>query len=78
MHVDGGTTAPFFIPPETGPMSPEELQALEGAIVYVIVNGQLDGSDARTTSQQRMPDRQGQPVANRWQRLFRHPQRAHT
>src|SRR5580698_9357181 len=41
MHVDGGTTSPFFIAPASAPMSPEDMQALEGATVYVIVNGQL-------------------------------------
>jgi hypothetical protein len=48
MHVDGATTTPFFIAPETAPMSTEELQALEGATVYVIVNGQLGGSTVTT------------------------------
>jgi Patatin-like phospholipase len=48
MHVDGSTTAPFFISPETGPMSPEELRAFEGATVYVMVNGQLGGSTVTT------------------------------
>jgi predicted acylesterase/phospholipase RssA len=48
MHVDGSTTAPFFISPETGPMSPEELRAFQGATVYVMVNGQLGGSTVTT------------------------------
>jgi len=48
MHVDGTTTAPFFITPETGPLSQQEMQALEGATVYVIVNGQLGGSRLTT------------------------------
>jgi hypothetical protein len=48
MHVDGTTTAPFFIGPKTGPMSREDMQALEGATVYVIVNGQLGGSRLTT------------------------------
>jgi predicted acylesterase/phospholipase RssA len=48
MHVDGSTTSPFFIAPETGPMSPQELQALAGATVYVMVNGQLGGSTLTT------------------------------
>jgi hypothetical protein len=48
MHVDGGTTSPFFIAPESGPLSAEELRALEGATVYVIVNGQLGGSTVTT------------------------------
>ena len=48
MHVDGGTTAPFFIAPAAAPMSREELQALEGATVYVIVNGQLGSSTVTT------------------------------
>ena len=48
MHVDGTTTAPFFIAPETGPLSSQELQALEGATVYVIVNGQLGGTTMTT------------------------------
>ena len=48
MHVDGTTTAPFFIAPETGRLSSQELQALEGATVYVIVNGQLGGTTMTT------------------------------
>jgi hypothetical protein len=48
MHVDGGTTSPFFIAPENAPMSPEELRALAGASVYVIVNGQLGSSTVTT------------------------------
>jgi predicted acylesterase/phospholipase RssA len=48
MHVDGGTTSPFFIAPASAPMSQEALQALEGASVYVIVNGQLGGTTLTT------------------------------
>jgi hypothetical protein len=48
MHVDGGTTSPFFIAPKIAPMSPEQLQALQGATVYVIVNGQLRGTTVTT------------------------------
>jgi patatin-like phospholipase len=48
MHVDGTTTAPFFIGPKAGAMSREDMQALEGATVYVIVNGQLSGSSVTT------------------------------
>jgi hypothetical protein len=48
MHVDGGTTSPFFIAPENAPMSAEELRALAGASVYVIVNGQLGSSTVTT------------------------------
>ena len=42
MHVDGGTTVPFFLFPDVAFMSDEKLPSLEGADIYVIINGQLD------------------------------------
>jgi len=48
MHVDGSTTAPFFIAPEIAAVVPGGLRELQGANVYVIVNAQL-GRNAVTT-----------------------------
>ena len=42
MHVDGGVTVPFFLFPEVAFISNEKFTALQGARIYVIVNGQLD------------------------------------
>lgn len=42
MHVDGGVTAPFFLFPDVAFISGEKFKDLEGARIYVIVNGQLD------------------------------------
>ena len=44
MHVDGGTTLPFFIAPGVSEGSPEALQALRGAQLYILLNRQLDTS----------------------------------
>ena len=41
MHVDGGTTLPFFVASNIADVLPLHLPQLEGAKVYVIVNGQL-------------------------------------
>src|SRR5580658_5635634 len=43
MHVDGDTTVPLFITPRVAAIAPEEVRGLQGATVYVIVNGQLGG-----------------------------------
>ena len=48
MHVDGGTTVPFFVLPPIIDGSSEALATLRGARVYVLVNRQLD-AEARTT-----------------------------
>jgi hypothetical protein len=48
MHVDGSTTAPFFIAPEMTAVVSGGFGELQGANVYVIVNGQL-GANAVTT-----------------------------
>ena len=48
LHVDGGTTAPFVIVPGLAEGSPHGLHLLQGANVYVIVNGQLGVSTAVT------------------------------
>ena len=41
MHVDGGTTLPFFVASNIADVMPLHLPQLEGAKVYVIVNGRL-------------------------------------
>ncbi|MGC8517078.1 MAG: patatin-like phospholipase family protein [Steroidobacteraceae bacterium] len=41
MHVDGGTTLPFFVASNIADVLPLRLPQLKGAKVYVIVNGQL-------------------------------------
>ncbi|MGH8262748.1 MAG: patatin-like phospholipase family protein [Steroidobacteraceae bacterium] len=41
MHVDGGTTVPFFLGSELVYVMPLEFEKLEGANLYVIVNGQF-------------------------------------
>jgi hypothetical protein len=48
MHVDGGTTVPLFIAPTAAAVAPEEMSGLEGATVYLIVNGQLGGPAVTT------------------------------
>jgi predicted acylesterase/phospholipase RssA len=48
MHVDGGTTVPLFITPRVAAMVPEEVRELQGATVYVVVNGQLGGQPMTT------------------------------
>jgi len=48
MHVDGGTTMPFFIASEIAQLAPQTLEPLKGARVLVLVNGQLS-SYPRTT-----------------------------
>lgn len=41
MHVDGGTTIPFFLGSELVHVMPLEFEKLKGANLYVIVNGQF-------------------------------------
>ena len=41
MHVDGGTTLPFFVASNLVDILPMHLPQLQGAKVYVLVNGQL-------------------------------------
>ena len=41
MHVDGGTTLPFFVTSDVADVMPLHLPELKGAQVYLIVNGQL-------------------------------------
>lgn len=41
MHVDGGTTLPFFVASNIADVLPLHVPELEGAKVYVIVNGHL-------------------------------------
>jgi hypothetical protein len=49
MHVDGATTASLFIAPEIAGYLTDPLHELQGANLYVIVNGQL-GTVTQTTS----------------------------
>jgi hypothetical protein len=42
MHVDGGVTVPFFLFPDVAFISDEKFEQLNGARIYVIVNGQLN------------------------------------
>jgi predicted acylesterase/phospholipase RssA len=49
MHVDGGTTMPFFVTPEAGLFLLQPHDLLRRAQVFVLVNGQL--SAAPTTTQ---------------------------
>jgi hypothetical protein len=48
MHVDGGTTLPFFVATEIAQILPRDFEVLHGARVFVLVNGQL-GSQPQTT-----------------------------
>jgi predicted acylesterase/phospholipase RssA len=48
MHVDGGASVPFFIAPEIAQFVPGPFAGLEGARVYVLINGQL-GAPPQTT-----------------------------
>jgi hypothetical protein len=41
MHVDGGTTVPFFLGSELVHVMPLEFERLKGANLYVIINGQF-------------------------------------
>lgn len=48
MHVDGGTTMPFFIASEIAQLSPQTLDPLRDANVFILVNGQLSTFPATT------------------------------
>jgi predicted patatin/cPLA2 family phospholipase len=41
MHVDGGTTVPFFFAPEIAEIMPITFNEIRGANLYVLINGQL-------------------------------------
>lgn len=41
MHVDGGTTVPFFIAPHAAFITDEKLDDLKDVNIYVVINGQL-------------------------------------
>lgn len=41
MHVDGGTTTPFFLTPEAGLLELQPNELLRHAQVYILINGQL-------------------------------------
>jgi predicted patatin/cPLA2 family phospholipase len=41
MHVDGGTTVPFFFAPEIAEIMPITFDELRGANLYILINGQL-------------------------------------
>jgi predicted acylesterase/phospholipase RssA len=63
MHVDGGTTTPLFIAPEMAVAYPDGLSGLQGAKVYVIVNGQLRGGPRSTPLHMSSIARRGLKVA---------------
>jgi hypothetical protein len=48
LHVDGGTTASFFIAPEIAGFLPGQIALLRGANLYVILNEQLSATPATT------------------------------
>lgn len=48
MHVDGGTTLPLFVAPEIAEAEPLLAKDLEGASIYILVNGQLNTYPATT------------------------------
>ncbi|GAC1693652.1 MAG: hypothetical protein PVS2B3_03170 [Steroidobacteraceae bacterium] len=57
MHVDGGTTAPFFFTWQVAPMLSLPAAAaadLQGANLYIIINGQL-GTTPQTTREKTIP-----------------------
>jgi hypothetical protein len=43
MHVDGGTTVPFFVAPEVASIVPGLFSGIPGANLYVVMNTQLGG-----------------------------------
>ena len=53
MHVDGGTTLPFFVASDVAEVLPLRLPELRNARVFVIVNGQLS-TYPKTTAQKPM------------------------
>jgi predicted acylesterase/phospholipase RssA len=54
MHVDGGTTVPFFIAPHAAFVTDEKLDGLKDVNIYVIINGQL-GTLPRATPVSTVP-----------------------
>jgi hypothetical protein len=48
MHVDGGTSTPFFIAPEAVFAARVDPRLLTGSKVYVLINGQLVGPPSTT------------------------------
>ena len=54
MHVDGGTTLPFFFMPEIAELLPGDGENLRGANLYVIINGQFS-SLPHTTPERAVP-----------------------
>jgi predicted acylesterase/phospholipase RssA len=54
MHVDGGTTVPFFIAPHAAFVTGGKLDALKDVNIYVIINGQL-GTQPRATPVSTVP-----------------------
>ncbi|MEH6409594.1 MAG: patatin-like phospholipase family protein [Hyphomonas sp.] len=54
MHVDGGTTVPFFIAPHAAFVTGEKMDVLEDVNIYVIINGQL-GTLPRATPVSTVP-----------------------
>ena len=47
-HVDGGATAPFFVPPAFVQTAPEARDAAPGTAVYVIIDGPLGEASGAT------------------------------
>jgi predicted acylesterase/phospholipase RssA len=54
MHIDGGTTAPFFIAPDLSEVPAEAREALRGARIYVLLNRQLQ-APIKTTPEKKLP-----------------------
>jgi predicted acylesterase/phospholipase RssA len=48
MHVDGGTTVPFFFAPEVAHIDPGQLTGLVGVNLYVLMNTQMGGAPETT------------------------------
>lgn len=48
MHVDGGTTIPFFLGPEIWSLSGEAVAVLNNANIYIIINGRLQSPASST------------------------------
>jgi hypothetical protein len=48
MHVDGGTTVPFFFAPEIAEIVPITFDELRGANLYILINGQLSAPQKST------------------------------
>ncbi len=48
MHVDGGTTVPFFFAPEIAEIMPITFDELRGANLYILINGQLTAPQKTT------------------------------